>query len=105
MSATARTLALAAVLLAWGASQADAQVIVWGGPPRVAYYPPPPLPPPPPLLPPVVYSAPPTVTFYSAPPPVVRYEAPAVSYFPTPVVVQTRYGLFGRPRSRVIYYP
>ena len=104
MSVTARSLALACALMVWGAAEADAQVVVWGGPPRVAYYPPLPPPPPPLLLPPVVYSAPPTVTVVSAPPPVVHY-APAVSYFPAPVVVQTRYGLFGRPRSRIIYYP
>jgi hypothetical protein len=96
VSAAARTLALAAALVLWGASQAEAQVmVVVGGPPAVACLPPPP-----------VYNAP-RVAYYSAPAPpaTVYYGAPPVTYYAGPVVARTRYGLFGRPRATTYYYP
>ena len=110
MSVSARTLALVAALALWGASQAEAQgVVVWAGGPAVVAYPPPLFPlPPPPLAyypPPRVayYYAPPAVAVYSAPPPVAYYEVPMV--YAGPVMVRTRYGLLGRPRATIFYYP
>ena len=56
----------------------------------------------------VSYYESPVVTYYEQPyvtySPVVTYAPPVATYSPAPVTV-TRYGLLGRPRRTVTYYP